>query len=427
MKALLKNKNYMLYWFSSFFLMSSSNILQFVLALHVLDITGSATIFATILSVIIFPRLIFTPLSGYIGDKFPKIKSMLILNILLSVVLLSYIVLYLNDNTSSLIPIYILVIVLEIVEVLYSGASSGVVRQLVKVDELAIAHTFSIIDDGIIGVAAPIIGAFVYSIFGILGGIAIAFALIIISIICKLFINIKEKKESKMSEEEANQNFVTVFMRSIKKIYKNKLLWKLVLLFPLINFFIVSLFSVTNVFVLKVILKITDIQLGFFETTVSVVVTLFPVLFMVNIRKLNIAKHFSVFLKIMTGSLLVSSIVMLFLVHHDHMKLLMVLIILFNTCILVVSVISLNIMNNVLFQTIIPESFISRFMSIVRMLSTISIPLGQLIFGFLGDHVPIAYSFFFSFIGLYICYLLSNKIFKGTTDISELKMMELEL
>ena len=50
-------KDYWLFWVASSLGMGASNILQYVLSLYVLDITGSATLFASMLSIIIFPRI----------------------------------------------------------------------------------------------------------------------------------------------------------------------------------------------------------------------------------------------------------------------------------------------------------------------------------------------------------------------------------
>ena len=45
-------KEYWKFWIASAVSMAASNILQFVLSLYVLDITGSATIFALMLSIV---------------------------------------------------------------------------------------------------------------------------------------------------------------------------------------------------------------------------------------------------------------------------------------------------------------------------------------------------------------------------------------
>ena len=62
MMKLLKqfDRDYWLYWTASAVSMAASNILQYILSLYVLKITGSATLFASMLSIIVLPRLFLT-------------------------------------------------------------------------------------------------------------------------------------------------------------------------------------------------------------------------------------------------------------------------------------------------------------------------------------------------------------------------------
>ena len=49
-------KDYWYFWFASSLGMGASNILQYVLSLYVLDLTGSATLFASMLSIFPMPN-----------------------------------------------------------------------------------------------------------------------------------------------------------------------------------------------------------------------------------------------------------------------------------------------------------------------------------------------------------------------------------
>ena len=69
------NRDYWLYWFASSLGMGASNILQYVLSLYVLELTGSATLFASMLSIIIFPRILLTPLAGVMADRVRKSRQ----------------------------------------------------------------------------------------------------------------------------------------------------------------------------------------------------------------------------------------------------------------------------------------------------------------------------------------------------------------
>ena len=81
LKILLRNKNYLNYFFATAFSMGSSNILQFTLALYILEKTGSPLIYASILSIIIIPRVLLTPIGGVIGDRLKRINIMKTLNL----------------------------------------------------------------------------------------------------------------------------------------------------------------------------------------------------------------------------------------------------------------------------------------------------------------------------------------------------------
>ena len=69
-----KTKDFSLLIFGKFVSLLGSNILQFALSLYVLAITGSAAIFASILSVSILPRLLLSPIAGVFGDWFDRKK-----------------------------------------------------------------------------------------------------------------------------------------------------------------------------------------------------------------------------------------------------------------------------------------------------------------------------------------------------------------
>jgi len=422
MKELLKNKNYMLYWFATAFSMAASNVLQFVLSLYVLDITGSAVVFSSILSIIIIPRLLFSPAGGYIGDRFQRIKSMIVINTFTSLVILVYALFTFKFTMRSLFPFYLLVILLEVFEVLYNGTAAGLVKRLVGEDLLSQASAFATIDDGIVGLCAPIMAGFIYHFLGLNGGFWLAFILMSISVILKMNIHMKEDMSIKMNKEDIKKGIIGSFISSLKIVFKHNLIWKMMLLFPVINFFLVSLFSVTNMYVLRNILKVSPAEIGFFEAVISIVSTSVPVLLIGIIKKMNPVKYFTIILGMMFLSLALASIILICIPRKKLHVLFVMNIILTLTCILVITVITINIMNSVIFQVIIPDSFIGRFYSVMRMVSTVSIPIGQVFYGFLSDYTPLYFSYVVSTAGIFICFIMSSNIFKGYKKLEEIKI-----
>jgi len=151
LKELFHNRNYMFYWFSSAFTMAASNIVQFMLSLYVLDTTGSATLFATMLSITIFPRLLFSPIAGVFGDRFDRRNWMFFLGLCSGVTIALFGILHESGIILTIWIIYVLVILLETFETFYSSSSVGIIPLIVKKEEIGVATSFADIDEGIVG------------------------------------------------------------------------------------------------------------------------------------------------------------------------------------------------------------------------------------------------------------------------------------
>lgn len=135
------NRDYWLYWLASAVSMAASNILQYILSLYVLELTGSATLFASMLSVIVFPRLFLTPIAGVFADRLRKIRLMR------WIVLGEAAVLGVYSLLGSAIPlgivwICILVVVLEVGEVFYEGSAAAILPELVPPEKIRNAFPF---------------------------------------------------------------------------------------------------------------------------------------------------------------------------------------------------------------------------------------------------------------------------------------------
>ncbi len=154
-------KDYWLFWIASSLSMGASDILQYVLSLYVLDLTGSATLFASMLSIIIFPRILLTPMAGVMADRVKKIRLMSL------IVLGEAVVLGVYGAMGHVVPIgvpliYVLVVVLEAGEIFYGGCEEAILPELVLQERLADAISISKVDDGIVRVISPMMAALIY-------------------------------------------------------------------------------------------------------------------------------------------------------------------------------------------------------------------------------------------------------------------------
>lgn len=69
-------KEYWMYWVASGCADAGSNILQYLLSLYVPEPNDSGTLFASMLSIIVFPQILLSPFAGVAADRVSKTKMM---------------------------------------------------------------------------------------------------------------------------------------------------------------------------------------------------------------------------------------------------------------------------------------------------------------------------------------------------------------
>ncbi len=70
MKQRLFSKNFTLLVLGQISSLFGNYIIKFVLSMYVLDTTGSATVFASILSIAAIPTILLSPLGGILADRY---------------------------------------------------------------------------------------------------------------------------------------------------------------------------------------------------------------------------------------------------------------------------------------------------------------------------------------------------------------------
>lgn len=227
-------KDYWLFWFASSLGMGASNILQYVLSLYVLDMTGSATLFASMLSIIIFPRILLTPVAGVLADRVRKSHMMALILLGEAVVLGIYFLL--GQLTSiSIVLVYVLVVVLEAGEIFYGGCESAILPELVPPEKLKDAISISKVDDGIVNVTAPLAAALLYDNLSIGAAFAVIGGLNFLSFVLQALIRPKYIAERR---EAARRSSVWKdFKEGLRCIHANSFLRGFIKVMPLANAF----------------------------------------------------------------------------------------------------------------------------------------------------------------------------------------------
>ena len=102
-KQKLFNRNFVMVVIGQLISLFGNSILRFALALYVLDITGSATIFGTVTGFAIIPTIILSPFGGMIADRVNRRNIMVVLDFLTSFLVLGFGFILSDQNAVPLI------------------------------------------------------------------------------------------------------------------------------------------------------------------------------------------------------------------------------------------------------------------------------------------------------------------------------------
>ena len=123
------NKNFTLLVIGQIISLFGNAMLRFSLSLYVLDTTGSASAFATILAISMIPTILLSPVGGVLADRMSRRHIMILLDCFTGFLLLGFT--YLITQASSLALVAITMIVLSIIQSFYQPAVQASIPLLV--------------------------------------------------------------------------------------------------------------------------------------------------------------------------------------------------------------------------------------------------------------------------------------------------------
>ncbi len=406
-KTLLKNKSYLSYFFATAFSMGSSNILQFTLALYILEKTGSSLVYASILSIIVVPRILLTPVGGVVGDRLKRISIMKTLNMVQILVMSIYAVYSGMCGDISLTSVYILVIILEMVEVFYNSAESSILSEIIDKDLMEEAVSLSRVDDGIVYITTPMLSAFIYKSFGIFGSFVLISVLLAFSLILNFFIETPYADELKEKKSKGIKSFISEFIEGINELRKDRFSKIFVIVAPLTNFSFSAIFSVVITYVFLEVFKTSEYIYGIYRMVTAGISILLPLLILPIIKKIKPEKLLKYSAISIAGFLFLIGLCVYYGMGAGKDKIVLVVgLITFLDCLVISSVMPLNIATQVYFQKNIKNEFRSRIMSVFSMLALSSIPLGNMFYGFLANIMPAYMCIFIASLAVLITYPL---------------------
>ncbi|MDY3109508.1 MAG: MFS transporter [Lachnospiraceae bacterium] len=413
-KKILKNKSFLGYWGSTTLMRLASNILQFALAIYVLDLTGSALVFSAVLSVIIFPRIIGTPIAGYLADFKDCLRILKLGALGLMSLMLSFFLIHTLINPLSVPLIYVLVICLELCETLISASDAKAIICIVDEDQLSAASKLSSLDDGIVEILSPVIAGFAYGLFGLQAVLLVTLiselGAFLLTLMLRPRANNRTENPGIVNKKSLFRSAMVSYKEAIASLREYNYLLGIILFAPLFNFFVSPLFSVTFSHFIRITLQ-SSIEVYTacnFALGIASVVAPFVAMWLIRDK----AEH-----NANLGGTIICAFLMLIMSfvtkNLSSIQSGTLLSIVAGAMVLAVIIITImSIATTITVKTSIPEQVLGRITSIIQLSAIVSTPLGQLLYGYFADRFSVFLSFTCSSLGLLATYMIMKKTYK---------------
>ena len=243
-----------------------NSILRFSLSLYVLDVTGSAAVFGTILAVSMIPTVILSPIGGVLADRLPKQKIMTILDFVTAGMIVSYDVIF--GSTGSLAAVAVFMILLTLIQAFYQPAVQASIPLLAAREHLMAANGIVMQVQALAGLLGPILAGMLYGIGGVKPILAASAVCFFLSAVMELFLRIPHDKRA----PEASP--VRTALLDLKEallylIKENTCLFKLLIIVAGINLFLSALFIIGLPYLVKIYLGMSAQAYGFAEAALG--------------------------------------------------------------------------------------------------------------------------------------------------------------
>ncbi len=256
-------RNFQLFTLSRLISELGASIYKFALSLYVLDLTGSAFMFSTVLGLSILPGVLVNIFAGVLVDKANK-KKLLILCEISGAVIMGLFLLAFNFISSSLGIIIVISVLLSILQTLFSLTLNASIPNLVEKDDVTKLNSSYQGLGALLNIIGPIVGALLYKAVGLGWIIAIE----VIAFLTAAFLQSFMEFRSNSTKAEPKS-----YKESLKEVYAflhNRRVIKLLLFFVvIINFILTPFIVIVLPYIVYEELKLSANQLALIQAVWS--------------------------------------------------------------------------------------------------------------------------------------------------------------
>ncbi|WP_458123322.1 MFS transporter [Paenibacillus sp. Z3-2] len=381
-----------------------TSIFRFALSLYVLDLTGSSSMFALVLSFTYIPGIFVNIIAGVFVDRSrSKKRIMVVCDFLCGISILMLMFMFQSFHDSIwLFVVYAMI--LSALQALFTLTVNSSVPNIVSPEKVPMVNSSTQSIGALVSILGPVIGAVAYSKFGLEYIFLIEGAAFILSGFLNLLLKFSPRKEE-IGEAKP-------YFESVKEVYKyirrRAAIKYLLMIFVFINFVIVPAVSLILPFIVYQALDMTPQQLSFIEAALAAGIIIGAVI--VSVPAINRFITNKIFILIQFQALMI--VLWMFPqwpIFETSTK--VVLMIGFMIVLMFTGI--LNTMGNIpmlsYVQLYIPERIRASVLGVVNTVITIAVPLGMGVYGALLEVVDWYYITLVSGAGLLVVGILAYR------------------
>ena len=386
-------------------------ILKLALSMYVLEVTGSAAIFAGILSAATIPTILLSPLGGILADRADRRNIMVALDALTGVSVLCA-ALFLSES-NAIAVISTLLIILSILGAFETPTVQACIPTMLQGDNIMKGNAVVNQVASLSYLIAPVLGGVLYAMLGLKPVMYTSLVCFFITTLFECFIKLSYQRIQ--SQGGVLQIVKQDFLSSMQYISKEQTsISKMLLLTAFSRFFVMGITIVGLPFLVRTVLGFNPKYYGAAESALAVATILGSIAAGILAEKLKIHK-LSVLLASMGIFIIPAGIV--FLLPVNAIIKYGVTVVSFCGMQAVISIFSIFAVS--LIQQRTPNHLIGKVMAYTSTVTLCVQPIGQIVYGFLFDRFYSAVYFVLIPTGIIVCIV-------GLSAMSFFKNMERE-
>lgn len=373
---------------------------SFALSLYVLQKTGSAALFASVLVVAAIPRILLTPFAGVLADRFSRKKMMVLLDFLSGIVVVIMIGVFSITGELSIVAVYIMVLSLTVINVFFTPAVTAIIPDIVEKDKLADANSILEMLFSVVTLIAPIVAGIMFGAFGILPLMIVNAASFFTSSFSEIFIKIENES---IQKGENKEKFFVSFKQGLSFIKNFPEFFMMIGVAVIANFALSPVFSVALPVVILQDFGISEDIYGILTSLMMIGSFIAPMFAVKIIKKHHYSKLVSAILTIDAVIISLVAICSISGLFPSVWINIVSIIVLLNILMMTIVVVNLGI--TTARQLMVPGDMMGRVSSVLGSFGMMATPIGQAIMGSLLDT-----SKSYIIIAVYACLLLLSGV-----------------